>query len=133
MSGTRPTVRVASAEIVRHGRYLLTQRAAHAVLPLLWEFPGGRVRAGESDAEALQRSLLLRLGIEVLVGELVLEVTHVYDTYDLHLAVYRCALGGAVPKALKVADLAWVEPEQFGAYSFPGADQKTVELLLSEE
>ena len=46
-------IRVVAGVIERGGRYLITQRRATAVLPLLWEFPGGRVEPGESDAQAL--------------------------------------------------------------------------------
>ena len=127
----RARVRVVSAEIQREGRYLLTQRQAKAVLPHLWEFPGGRVRADEDDAGALVRSLKARLGCSVEVGAQVMEVTHAYEGYDLTLAVYRCALGGE-PRALAVQAVRWVEPEGFAELSFPGADQKTVDALLSE-
>ena len=51
----KPHVRVVAAEIQRDGLYLITQRRESAVLPLLWEFPGGRVEEGEADAEALRR------------------------------------------------------------------------------
>ena len=59
----RPLVRVVAAMIERDGRYLLTQRRSTAVLPLLWEFPGGRVERGETDAAALglSESVLLPL------------------------------------------------------------------------
>lgn len=129
----RRRVRVVSAEVQRSGCWLLTQRAAHAVLPLLWEFPGGRVRRGEDDRQALARSLRTRVGCEATIGDLVMEVTHPYPEYDLTLAVYRCDIGTSTPKALKVADVAWVPPERFAQYSFPGADQKTVDLLLSDD
>ena len=51
------TIRVVSAVIERGGRYLITQRRATAVLPLLWEFPGGRVEPAETDAAALEREV----------------------------------------------------------------------------
>ena len=47
---SRRTIRVVAAVVQRNDRYLITQRRATAVLPLLWEFPGGRVEDGESDA-----------------------------------------------------------------------------------
>ena len=65
----KPSIRVVSAAISQDGRYLITQRKASAVLPLLWEFPGGRVELGVDDAGALARELHYRLGIEAEVGE----------------------------------------------------------------
>lgn len=126
-------VRVVSAEIARDGLYLITQRMPNAVLPGLWEFPGGRVRPGESDADALRRALTDRLGCDVLIGTQAMRVEHAYETYTLEMCVYRCALpDGAEPVARRVADLAWVGPEQFGRYPFPGADQQTVDALLGD-
>lgn len=133
MNEHRPILRVVSAEIQREGRYLITQRAEHAVLPLLWEFPGGRVRRGESDVGALARTLEQRLGIAIAVEARLLEVTHQYDDYDVVLAVYRCTIASGEPEARTVRALEWVEPERFGEYRFPGADQTTVELLLGDD
>ena len=63
-------IRVVAAEVEHEGRFLITQRRPNAMLPLLWEFPSGRVEEGESDEEALRRELrtldarLARLGRE---------------------------------------------------------------------
>jgi 8-oxo-dGTP diphosphatase len=125
-------IRVVSAEIERNGHYLLTQRRADAVLPLLWEFPGGRVREGESDAEALVRCLEERTGLRVTVEQQTMEVLHEYEGYGLTLAVYRCVSDPDVePEAVRVHDIAWVKPEAFADYPFPGADQQTVDLLVA--
>lgn len=132
MAERRSIVRVVSAEIQQHGRYLITQRSAKAVLPLLWEFPGGRVREGETDEEALVRAVQHRIGAAVRVSERVLEVRHDYDTYTVHLSVYRCSLSEGIPFAQAVHALAWVAPDEFVDYPFPDADQKTVDQLLSE-
>lgn len=128
----RMRIRVVSAEVVSEdGRYLITQRLPTASLPLHWEFPGGRVRDGESDVEALGRCLRDRLGVGVTVGERLLEVEHAYDGYDLVLLVYRTRLS-ASPRTVRVHALAWALPEDFGRYTFPGADQKTVDALLAD-
>ena len=131
MGGDAPTIRVVSAEISRDGRYLITQRGAAAVLPLLWEFPGGRVQAGESDHQALKRAVRFRIGVDVLPVEQVLEVRHDYDDYSIVLAVYRCQVVGE-PFAQSVNALAWVAPDEFADYPFPGADQRTVDQLLED-
>ncbi|MFK7929466.1 MAG: (deoxy)nucleoside triphosphate pyrophosphohydrolase, partial [Myxococcota bacterium] len=127
--GSRPVVRVVSAEISEDGRYLITQRMPTAVLPLLWEFPGGRVRDGESDAQALSRCVHDRLGVTPTVHELVMEVEHPYDGYDLVLAVYRTRIDQS-PRTLRVHALAWAGPDDFERYTFPGADQKTIDALI---
>lgn len=132
MTRDRPTIRVVSAEIQREGRYLITQRASKAVLPLLWEFPGGRVREGETDRETLIRTLQDRIGVEVRPVQRVMEVTHDYPDYTVTLAVWRCELPDQQPWAQAVNQLAWVSPDEFADYPFPGADQKTVDLLLRE-
>ena len=57
----KQVVRVVAGVVERDGRYLITQRRETAVLPLQWEFPGGKVEQGEKDEEALQRELRERL------------------------------------------------------------------------
>ena len=126
---TKPHIRVVAAEIERDGRFLITQRRPHATMPLLWEFPGGRVETDETDAAALAREVFDRLGISVEVGEQILLVSHEYADYAIDLAVYRATGAGEV-RPLKVHDFRWVLPEEFDQYEFPGADANTVEQLL---
>jgi len=126
------TIRVVAAEIAREGRYLITQRAPHAVLPLLWEFPGGRAEEGESDADALRREIAEKFGMEPDVGPMTLEVTHEYPRYTVNLRVYRCTMpAGDFPRAL-VHAYRWVAPDEFEDYEFPGADQETIDQLVRD-
>src|SRR5579872_7074728 len=85
-------IRVVAAMLEKDGRYLITQRRPGGTLPLLWEFPGGRVEEGETDAQALARELFEELEIEVEVGERSIQVHHVYSAYEIDFAVYRCTL-----------------------------------------
>ena len=128
-----PHIRVVTAEIERDGRYLITQRPPKAVLPLLWEFPGGKVEPGESDEAALVRELNERFGLSGVVGELRQEIHHEYARYTLDMLVYRVELDdGEIPHRGKVHDHRWVAPEEFGQFEFPGADRQTVDALLDE-
>src|SRR5580692_359481 len=86
------TIRVVAAVLDRDGQYLITQRRSSAVLPLLWEFPGGRVEPGETDAQALKREVLHRLGAEIDVGKLISFVSHPYEHYVVDLFLYECRL-----------------------------------------
>lgn len=125
----KPRIRVVIAEIERHGRFLITQRRERAVMPLLWEFPGGRVQPGEGDHQALARSIRERLGVEIVIEELTLQTEHAYDEYVVVLASYRAAVIGE-PQNHKVRAHCWVAPDEFDQYPFPDADQSTVDALL---
>jgi 8-oxo-dGTP diphosphatase len=131
MGMSLPHIRIVAAEVERDGTFLITQRRPEAELPLLWEFPGGRVRDGESDSDALRRAIHDRLGCDVQVGHRVLLVTHAYSGYTLDMVVYRCGVLGD-PQPLRVHAVQWVAPEQFGDFRFPGADQQTVDKLLRD-
>jgi 8-oxo-dGTP diphosphatase len=124
-------IRVVAAEIVRDGRFLITQRQPHAVMPLLWEFPGGRVEPGEKDEAALVRELRENLAISSTVQSLSMHVTHEYERYTLDLLVYRVHTDDT-PTAVAVHAVEWVLPADLSQYEFPGADQQTVDALLGE-
>lgn len=131
---SRPTSRVVSADIERDGRYLITQRSAHAVLPNLGEFPGGRVRPGESELEALVRSVGLRLGGGHVGPEgRVLEVVEDYPDYKVQLLVYQRSIVSREPEARSVQAPAWVEPDDLSGYALPDADAQPVALLLEDD
>src|SRR5438045_1882551 len=124
------TIRVVAAVIERDGRYLITQRRESAVLPLLWEFPGGRVEPGEDDKVALKREIKERLEADVEVGEKVGERRHEYVGYTLELVLYATTLKKDWLVARRVRDFKWVASAEFDGYIFPDADQRTMDLLL---
>jgi 8-oxo-dGTP diphosphatase len=124
-------IRVVAAVIERDGKYLITQRRKTAVLPGLWEFPGGRVEAGENDEAALRREVLERLGVKVVVKARIASRRHDYEGYSVDLNLYETELEpGEKPTAMRVADFRWVNSSEFEKYPFPAADQATTDLLL---
>jgi 8-oxo-dGTP diphosphatase len=125
-----PSIRVVAAMVEEAGRYLITQRRPVAVLPLRWEFPGGRVEAGETDASALEREVLYRLGVSVAVGKLVSFVRHPYERYTVELHLYECRLAAGQPQKRNVHDFAWVQSDEFEHYSFTPADEISMAKLL---
>jgi len=126
----RPTIRVVAAVIEREGRYLITQRRASAVLPLLWEFPGGRVETGETDASALKRELTHRLGVNIEPGQLISFVTHPYEKYAVDLFLYECELKSGEPRLVNVNDFRWVRSAEFERFPFTPADELSMSKLL---
>jgi 8-oxo-dGTP diphosphatase len=127
----KEVIRVVAAVIEHDGRYLITQRNVSAVLPLLWEFPGGRVEPDENEAHALLREVKGRIGVEVVVGAKLGEHLHDYTSYQVQLTMYSCQLPSeARPYPATVADLRWVTSREFLDYEFPPADEKTMSKLL---
>ena len=128
--GQPKTIRVVAAVLEKDGRYLITQRRATAVLPLMWEFPGGRVEDGETDANALKREVRHRLGADIEVGKLISFVSHPYEHYVVDLFLYECALVGATLEARNVHAFKWVTSAEFDQYPFTPADEASMNKLL---
>jgi 8-oxo-dGTP diphosphatase len=126
----RRTIRVVAAVIEREGRYLITQRRPTAVLPLMWEFPGGRVEEGESDASALCREVKHRLGVDIQPGKLFSFVSHPYERYVVDLYLYECRLIGGEPTERNVNAFRWVTSAEFDQYPFTPADELSMNKLL---
>jgi 8-oxo-dGTP diphosphatase len=129
MSAPR-TIRVVAAVIEHEARYLITQRRPTAVLPLMWEFPGGRVEEGETDADALKREVKHRLGVDVEPGQLISFVSHPYERYVVDLYLYECRLTGGQPTEKNVNAFRWVTSAEFDQYPFTPADELSMNKLL---
>ncbi|MBM3884025.1 MAG: 8-oxo-dGTP diphosphatase MutT [Verrucomicrobia bacterium] len=124
-------IEVAAGLIFRAGRLLLTQRHSHDRLGGLWEFPGGKLELGESYADCLRRELREELGLEVVVGELVEQITHRYPERSVHLKFFRCAIATGDPRPLGCQDLAWVTAAELARYEFPAADARLLDRLVA--
>jgi 8-oxo-dGTP diphosphatase len=124
------TIRVVAAVIERDGRYLITQRRPAAVLPLLWEFPGGRVEDSETDAAALKREVRHRLGVDIEAGQLISFVSHPYERYVVDLYLYECHIVAGELAPLAVNAFKWVTSAEFDKYPFTPADEASMNKLL---
>jgi 8-oxo-dGTP diphosphatase len=115
---------VVAAVIRRGDAILVTRRPDLPGRPGQWEFPGGKVEAGEGDAEALAREIREELGCDVAVGPLLLRHAHRYPDLEVELLFHACALApGVEPAALGVAELAWARIGTLAGYDFLEADR----------
>ena len=119
----RKVVEVVAALIWRGGRFLICRRPAHKACGLLWEFVGGKVEAGESDAEALVRECREELDVEVNVGAAFMDVTHEYPEFTVHMTLYEASIREGEPKLLEHADIRWISPDEIPLYEFCPADR----------
>ncbi len=130
---TKPSIRVVAAEISNdQGEYLITQRLPHASMPLLWEFPGGKVEVGESDAAALQREIQEELEISIDVGEQSVQALQDYPTYSIDFHSFSAKIVSGQPQRIGVWDFRWVKAGDLAKYRFPPADQATIDRLIAK-
>jgi 8-oxo-dGTP diphosphatase len=109
-------------------RVLLSKRRPDQAMPNKWELPGGKVEPGESPTAALEREVREELGCGCEVGRIDDVVFFAYPEFDLYMLVYACLLEGS-PRAVEVAELAWVEPVRLPTYDVLPADRPLVERL----
>ena len=124
-------IEVVAAVIRADSKILITRRPDHVHLAGLWEFPGGKVAAGESFDEALRREIREELGIKIRVNDEFFTVEHDYPGKSVRLHFFNCTILEGQPAALGVADLRWVAAPDLSQFEFPPADSALIEKLRS--
>ena len=103
---------VACAIIELDGKVLAAQRSASMTLPLKWEFPGGKIEAGESPEQCVVREICEELGVSVAVKAPFSPATHSYPDFTVTLYPFTCRLAGGVITAHEHHALQWVAPHR---------------------
>lgn len=126
-----PLVVHVTAGIIRDeiGRYLITQRRRGSHLEGLWEFPGGKVDAGESLVACLRRELLEELGADFVIGEEIATIDWEYPDRIVVLHFFQCTLVSGAIEPRESQAMTWVSRERFRDYEFPPADRELIERL----
>ena len=119
---------VVAAIIEDDDRFLLTRRQKGVHLEGLWEFPGGKINAGETHANALARELREELDVDVDVRELRFHTTHDYDDRVVTLYFYQCELRGT-PRPMLGQQMKWVPRAELAMLGFPPADTELIRVL----
>ena len=123
---------VAAALIVREGEVLIGQRRPDQPMASMWEFPGGKIEAGESPQQALARELLEELGIRAMVGAPVTRIRHNYrhgGAVDLQFFAVREFVGEIVNHIYQ--QIRWVKLEDLPSYDFLAADRGLIRDLAA--
>src|SRR5215470_11291406 len=123
---THPIVLVAAVALLnRDGKVLIARRPPGRPLAGLWEFPGGKVEAGEEPETALIREILEELGIEIARADLMplTFASHAYPEFHLLMPLYLCKRWQGSIAAQEDQELRWVRLDELTHYDMPPADE----------
>jgi 8-oxo-dGTP diphosphatase len=129
---SKKRIRVVAALIestTEKGAYLVQQRLPDKSRANLWEFPGGKVEAGETDQQALARECKEELDVELEVGAKEWGVEHEYSDLIVALELYRAKILSGEPKALGAQALKFATPKVMRSMPFCEADLPLLEAL----
>ncbi|MGI4801661.1 MAG: 8-oxo-dGTP diphosphatase MutT [Janthinobacterium lividum] len=129
--GRKLVLVAACALIDTDGRILLTRRPEGKAMAGLWEFPGGKLEAGESPEEAVIRELQEELGIDIASNCLAAFAfaSHQYEKFNLLMPLFLCRRWSGRPEGREGQALAWVRPDKLADYPMPAADKPLIPLL----
>jgi mutator protein MutT len=130
------TIRVVGAAIVRNGRCLVAQRGLLQSQAGKWEFPGGKVEAGESPEVALQREITEELGVCITVGQLLGQSVTQLGEVNVDLAVYAAQSTSGEVSLREHARVVWALPDDLATFDWSAADVPIVAAVrdwLSEQ
>jgi A/G-specific adenine glycosylase len=125
-----PHKRIGVAVIVKENqRFLVDRRPPQGLLGGLWEFPGGKIEAGETVPDCIVREIREELALEIEVGEELIVLDHAYTHFRVTLYVHLCGYLGGEPQALACEEVRWVSLEELATLPFPAANQKIIDAL----
>lgn len=123
---------VVGAAIVRDGKVLCAQRGTDGTLAGLWEFPGGKIEAGETPKEALAREIREELDCIVEVGDEVTTTSHEYEFGIVRLTTFYCQLTNGTPTTSEHAATKWLDPHELDDLDWAPVDIEAVEIIKSD-
>jgi A/G-specific adenine glycosylase len=128
-----PRHKVVVGIIYKNGRILIDKRKPNGLLGGLWEFPGGKVRKGESLEGAVRREVREELGVTVQIVRPLVTVQHAYSHFSVTLHTFECVYTAGKPRCNTCVDYKWVYPKQLKNYAFPAANKKIIAALRGRD
>lgn len=125
-------IEVTAALILRADKILIARRPSRDDLAGLWEFPGGKLEAGESPEECLQREIREELAITIAVGDFFADTVYEYPGKVVHLMAYWADWTEGEIKSRVHDGVVWSSAAELSAYTFAPADRPIVEKIRSE-
>jgi len=124
---------VTAAVIFRDKKVLITQRKPNGILGGMWEFPGGKLKKGETLAECLQREIMEELGTQIQIKEPFGIYNHAYTHFSFTLHAFQCSISPMQqPKPLQVQTLQWINPNELPNFPMGKVDRQIANRILKE-
>lgn len=124
---------VTAAAMVRDGKVLIAQRVAGSHQEFKWEFPGGKLEAGETPEECIVREIKEELDMDIVVLDIYKVVKFDYKDKDILLLCYLCKIVSGEGRKLECNDFRWVTRDELIGFEFVPADLPIVDKLLKDE
>jgi A/G-specific adenine glycosylase len=115
------------------GQILIDRRREEGLLGGLWEFPGGKIEAGETIEECIKREIQEELGIEIEVGEHLITINHAYSHFRITLNVHHCRHLSGEPQPLECDEIRWVTLAEIDRFPFPKANAQIIQALRDHD
>lgn len=122
-----PEHHIAVGIIRRNSRFLITQRKSEGLLGGLWEFPGGRVRKGESAEQACVREIKEAVNLEIEIDSFFTRIKHAYTHFKIVMDVYNCRHVSGRVRLNGPVDFQWATMAQIKKHPFPKANLKFIQ------
>jgi A/G-specific adenine glycosylase len=111
-------------------KVLIQKRSPTGLWAGLWEFPGGKVEAGETPEQGLLREMREELGVQIKICQKRKVILHTYTRFRVTLHPFDCILKTGTPKNKAATELKWVPVERLPEYAFPSANGKLIPHLI---
>jgi 8-oxo-dGTP diphosphatase len=111
------------------GEILIDKRKMGGAMGGMWEFPGGKMEAGETVVDCIVREIREELAIEISVGEHLMTIEHNYPTIQVTLIAHHCKHISGIPQPIESDEIRWVQVGDLNLYQFPDANGAIVRSL----
>ncbi len=120
-------LKVTCAIIIRQNEILVTQRGGNTAHPFQWEFPGGKIKQNETEADCIAREINEELGIEIRILDLMIHVQHDYGFRKIELIPFICEIQSGSIKLTEHIDFKWISIENLEQIDLSDADRKLIQ------
>lgn len=117
--------------VIRNNRQeiLIDRRRNEGLMGGMWEFPGGKIEAGETVEACIKREVLEELGIAIEVGKHFITIDHTYTHFHLTLIAHHCSYLAGEPQPIECQEIRWVSLQEIDQFTFPNANKKIIAAL----